>query len=141
LTAEADRIPAVEVYRGCRIHDQQPESRVEAVVKPELDRVFAISDPGKLFEICQSVAWSPEARLLCRVRLLAGWELAAEGRLSRPEGITIEKVKAHTAGLNSVTWRDRLHYCTSLDTPKWNLPRQYRAGLDMPVKREVPLRD
>jgi hypothetical protein len=127
------------MYKGCRIHDQQPRERIDGVVKPELDRVFAISDPGRLFEICKSVAWSPEARLFCRARLLAGWELATEGRMPRPEGVTLEMIRAHTAGLDSATWRDREYYATSLDAPKFRVPLQHRAGLDMPVRREVPL--
>src|SRR6266851_2608080 len=141
MTTEAERIPCTEVYRSCRIHDQQPPERIETIVKPEIDRVFAISDPRELFEICKNVSWSPEARLLCRARLLAGWELATEGRLPRPEGITIEGVKAHTGGLDSRTWRDRDHYCSSLDSCMWAVPRQFRAGLDQPVKREVRLTD
>src|SRR6266436_3493040 len=139
MTSEADRIPAVEVYKGCRIHDQQPPERIETVVKPEIDRVFAISDPRQLFEICKNVSWSPEARLLCRARLLAGWELATEGRMPRPEGVTIESVKAHTAGLDSAIWRDRHYYCSDLDYPMWALPLIYREGVPQPVKREVPI--
>jgi hypothetical protein len=140
MTAENDRIPCLEVYRNCRVHDQQSPERISGIVKPEIDRVFAISDPRELFEICKSVKWSPEARLLCRARLLAGWELATEGRMPRPEGVTIEKVKAHTAGLDSVGWRDHEYFCTSLDRPKFHVPRQHRAGLDQPMKRDVPLR-
>jgi hypothetical protein len=141
MTAEADRIPSVETYKGCRIHDQQPRARIEAVIKPELDRISAISDPHELFRICGNVSWSPEARLLCRARLLASWELATEGRMPRPEGITLDQIRMHTAGLDSARWRDRWHYCCSLECYKWNVPLQYRAGLDMPVRREVPLTD
>jgi hypothetical protein len=139
LTAEADRIPAVEIYKGCRIHDQQPKSRIETVVKPEIDRVFAIFDPQRLFSICGNVSWAPEARLLCRARLLAGWELATEGRMPRPEGITIESVKARTGGLDDTTWRDNHHYCSRLDYPKWCMPLQYREGVPQPAEREVPI--
>jgi hypothetical protein len=107
MTAEADRIPSLEVYKSCRIHDQQPRERIEAVVKPEIDRISAISDPQELFKISANVSWSPEARLLCRARLLAGWELATEGRMPRPEGISLDQIKMHTGGLDSVRWRDR----------------------------------
>jgi hypothetical protein len=140
MTAESDRIPCIEVYRGCRIHDQQSRQRIETV-KSEIDRIFVISDPRELFDICKSVSFSPEARLLCRARLLAGWELATEGRMPRPEGVTIDLVRAHTAGLDSITWRDPNYYCGQLDAPKWHVPSQYRAGLDQPVKRDVPLAD
>ena len=139
MTSEADRIPCAEVYKGCRVHDSQPRARIEGVVKPEIDRVFGISDPRELFDICRNVSWSPEARLLCRARLLAGWELATEGRLPRPEGLTLEGVRAHTAGLDSVQWRDRNHYCSDLDYPMWALPLRYREGVPQPVKREAPL--
>jgi hypothetical protein len=143
MTTEADRIPVHEDYpagyKGCRIHDQQPRERVEGVVKPEIDRISAISDPHELFRICGNVSWSPEARLLCRVRLLAGGELATEGRMPRPEGISVDQIKCQTGGLDSVTWRDRTHYCTSLDAPKWRVPVHMRAGRAMPVPREVAL--
>jgi hypothetical protein len=58
--------------------------------------------------------------------------------MPRPEGITIELVKAHTAGLDSAKWRDRDHYCSGLDYPKYAVPLRYRAGVHQPVKREVP---
>jgi hypothetical protein len=139
MTAEADRIAAAETYKGVRVHDSQPRSRIEGVVKPEIDQILAISDPQHLFEISGNVSWSPEARLLCRARLLAGWELATEGRMPRPEGITIDRIKAATGGLDSITWRDPLNYCSDLDFPKYGGPLDRRASLPQPVRREVPL--
>jgi hypothetical protein len=146
MAEEDDRIPAhadyPAGYRGCRIHDKQPRERVETIVKPELDRIFAISDPQKLYEICGNVSWSPEARLLCRARLLAGWELATEGRMPRPAGFTLDQIKAHTGALDSITWRDPFFYCSDLDYPKYGMPVHAR-GADYvgPVPRETPLRE
>jgi hypothetical protein len=35
-----DTIPIVDKYRGVGIHDQQPQERIERVVKPEIDHVL-----------------------------------------------------------------------------------------------------
>jgi hypothetical protein len=118
-----DQIPAQEIYRNCRVHDQQPPERV-ALVKRELDQIFDIADPQKLFKICGDAAWSPEGRLLAATRLLASWELATEGRMARPEGITIETIKACTAGLDSALWRSPRHYCSDLCDEKRAVPRE-----------------
>ena len=139
MTAEADRIPAVELYRECRIHDQQSPVRIETV-KREIDRVFDIADPQRLFEICGDVGWSPEARLLCAARLMGIWELATEGRAPRPVGITLELIKARTAGIDSVRWRDPDRFCSMLDV-EWRSPVEVRdADYRGPALRETPLR-
>jgi hypothetical protein len=97
-----DRIEAVTLYRGCRVHDEQSPERIAAVVLPELDQVFGISDPQKLFALCGDVSWCPEARLLAASRLRGVFELAVEGRMPRPVGITLEQIAARTAGIDSV---------------------------------------
>jgi hypothetical protein len=62
-----------------------------------------------------------------------------QGRMPRPPGLTLEAVKAATAGLNSAAWRDRRRYCSLLDAPKWDVPARFRAGRPMPAKRDVPI--
>jgi hypothetical protein len=119
-----DRIPALTIYRGCRIHDEQSPERIAAVVLPEIDQVFGIPNAHRLFEICGDVAWSPEARLLAASRLMGVFELAVEGRMPRPVGVSIELIKARAAGLDSVTWRDPHRYCSVLD-PTWTAGRDF----------------
>jgi hypothetical protein len=139
MAAEADRIPAIEVYRGCRIHDEQPRERIETIVKREIDQVFGISEPQRLFEICGDVGWSPEARLLCQARLMGVWELATEGRMPRPVGLSLEQIKANTAGLDSIAWRDPDRFCSVLDV-EWRTPVEVRgADYRGAVLRETPL--
>ncbi len=135
-----DQIPATEVYRGCRIHNLQPAERIERVVKPELDKVLASGDLQALYALCQDITWCPEARLLARSKLLAAMETSADNRMPRPPGITIEMIKAHTAGLDVCRYRDHEFYCTSLEQYRWGMPVQYRpADFKFPVRREVPL--
>jgi hypothetical protein len=137
-----DQIPAIETYRNVRIHNEQPLERIEHVVKPQLDKILASDDLQALFAVCQDITWSPEARLLARSKLLAALEAAANNRMPKPPGITVEAVRAQTAGLDSVTYRDRHYYCTTLEIWRWGMPVQHRpADFKMPVKREVPLTD
>ena len=63
------------------------------------------------------------------------WELATEGRMPRPVGLSLEQLKARTAGLDSVTWRDPDRYCNVLDAPVEVCEGDYRG----PVVREIPL--
>jgi hypothetical protein len=134
------QIPALEIYRGCRIHDLQPPERIERTVKPEIDKVLASDDLQALFEVTDDITWCPEARLLARSKLLAAMEASADNRMPRPPGITIEMIKCNTAGLDSCQCRDHEFYGTSLQQYRWAIPVQHRpADFKMPVRREAPL--
>jgi hypothetical protein len=139
---DPDIIPAAEIYKGCRVHNEQPVERIERVVKPEIDKVLASDDLQALYALCQDVGWCPEARLLARSKLLAAMEASATDRMPRPPGISVEMIRAHTAGLDVCSWRDHEFYCSSLECWRWNMPTQHRpANFKFPVRREVPLVD
>lgn len=112
-----DQIPIFETYRGVPIHDQQPHERIENVVRPEIDQVIGLTDVGQLFEFAKDISKAPEARLFAAAKIEALWEIAAEQRRVRPADITLERVKATVAGLDSVMWRSPTHFCCDLDDP------------------------
>jgi hypothetical protein len=139
---DPDIIPAIEIYRGCRIHDRQPVSRIERVVKPELDRILESDDLQALFAVCQDITWCPEARLLARAKLLSAMEAAADNRMPRPPGISVEMIKANTAGLDVCRYRYHEYYCASIECWRFGMPIQHRpSNFKMPARREVPLTD
>ena len=123
---DGDQIPVVEVYRGVGIEDQQPPERVE-LVKCAIDHVHRMSGADELVDYADDARHPPEARMLAGARAEALWELAAEERRLRP-GISLEKLRASTAGLGSRRWRDPWRYCSLLDA-------------DGGVERERPLDD
>ncbi|TGQ09001.1 MULTISPECIES: hypothetical protein [unclassified Mesorhizobium] len=125
-------IPIVETYRGVGLHDCQSEARL-AVVRGEIDKVFALDDLDQLVEVCSNVRWSPESRLLAAAKLKATHQLAAEDRKSRPR-FDISYVDACTAGLNSRYWRSPWHFGSLLDPGR-------APGEAGPVPRPVPLED
>ena len=106
-------IQTVEVYRGVGIHDCQPKERIENVVKPEIDKVFALEDETKLFAYIREFRNPPEARLLAGAKLEALFFLAIDERRERPT-FNPDEVKAWTAGLTSRAWRNSTHYGTLL---------------------------
>jgi hypothetical protein len=110
---EDDAIPIVEVYRGVGIEDAQPLERIQRVVKPEIDRVHAMSDPGLLFIYADDARNPPEARMLAEARAEALWEIAGEERRLRP--ISLERLRASTAGLGCRRWRDPGYYSSTLE--------------------------
>jgi hypothetical protein len=115
---EDDRIPIVKFYKGVPIHDCQPEERIKAVVEPEIDRVLGPGDDvHKLYEFARDSRNAPESRLLAHAMIEAAWEVATDERKVRPAGISLENVRAATAGLSSVQWRSPWQYCSLLDTP------------------------
>jgi len=127
-----DVIPVVETYRGIGIHDCQPSERIEAIVKPEIDRVLdELHDAELLYDFARSVWHCPEARWLARIKLIAMVELAAEGREKRPNSVFVEKIKAATGGLNKARLRNRYYYCGGYDV--WG------PGARRPMPREEPL--
>jgi hypothetical protein len=115
------------------LHDCQPEKRL-VLVRAEIDKVFLISDPHELFNIAKDVMWSPEARLFAKSKIEAIWDSKTDNREPRPRGITLEQFRAHTAGLNSITWRDPVFFGSMLDYPKHGTP-----GARKPPRRERPL--
>jgi hypothetical protein len=127
---EDDAIPIVEVYRGVGIEDQQPPERIK-FVKSEIDRVHRMSGTDELFAYASDPLNPPEPRMLAGARVEALCELAAEGR--RPRAISLERLRAATAGLGSKTWRDPYSHCSLLDQPG--------PGAAGAVAREQPLAD
>ena len=113
LAADPGTMPAAGTYRDVPIHVDQPETRVAAVVKPEIDKVAGIDNPAQLFDIAGDVRWSPEARLYAGARYVAMFN-AIDGRRNRNE-FDVEGLRARTAGLNSLKWRSRWHYASLLD--------------------------
>jgi hypothetical protein len=127
---EDDAIPIVEVYRGVGIEDQQPPERIK-FVKCEIDRVHRMSDTDELADYAGDARHPPEARMLAGARAEALWEIAGEERRHRP--ISLELLRAATAGLGSKTWRDPDSHCSLLDQPG--------PGAAGAVAREQPLAD
>jgi hypothetical protein len=123
---EDDHIPVVEIYRGVGIEDQQSFERI-GLVKREIDRVHRMNGADELADYAGDVRRAPEARMLAAARAEALWEIAAEERRLRP-GISLERLRAATAGLGSRIWRDPDRYCSLLDI----------AG---GIEREEPLDD
>jgi hypothetical protein len=78
-------MPIIETYRGVGIHDFQSRERIETVVKPEIDRVHAMSDSDELAAVLDSARWSPEAHILAGSKIIAISERAADKRLPRPD--------------------------------------------------------
>jgi hypothetical protein len=126
-----DFIPSVATYRGVGIQDHQPAERIENVVRPAIDAVFALADLKKLAAYAADVTRPPEARLLAAAKCEAMFQLAVDERRARPE-INLERVAASVAGLNSVRWRSPTHYASVLDVP----PAPGKPGAD---PREIPL--
>lgn len=125
-------IPIVEVYRGVGIHDQQPQDRINHVVKPEIDEVITNCDNLPwLFVYCGDVTKAPEARLLAAALCKSIFQLSVSERRERPS-IDITLVEARVAGLESETWRCPWTYGTLMAPGR--VPGQPGA-----VRREVPL--
>jgi hypothetical protein len=122
---EDDQIPVVEIYRGVGTEDHQPLERIQ-FVKSEIDRVHRMSGTDELADYAGDPRHPPEARMLAGARAEALWELAGEERRHRT--ISLELLRAATAGLGCRRWRDPDCYASLLDP----------AG---GVLREVPLDD
>lgn len=106
-------IPKIETYRGVGIHDFQDRERIEEVVKPEIDRVFATSDPQALFEIAGDVAQPPEARQFSRDKYVAAHQIRASAHIERLG--RLELLDAMVAGLDSLGWASPWVYGSLLD--------------------------
>ena len=118
-------IPVIETYRGVGIHDFQSRERVNHVVKPAIDRVFALSAPADLFRYAGDNTYPPEARLLAAARYRALHETRAGMHEARPG--RLEQIKASIAGLKSLEWAAVDVYGTSLEPrppgPEMRVPR------------------
>jgi hypothetical protein len=124
---EDDAIPILEVYRGVGIEDQQPRDRI-GLVKREIDRVHRMSGTDELADYAGNAKNPPEARMLAGARAEALCEIAGEERRLRP--ISLEKLRASTAGLGCRRWRDPDRFCSLLD-----------AHHERAAEREQPLDD
>jgi hypothetical protein len=129
--SDDERIGIVDWHKGVGLHDGQRPERLE-IVRAEIDSVIALRDLAALFSWAKNVGHAPESRLLARAKV----EAILEGydRQKRPAGITVETLRAHTAGLASVRWRSPTHYGSRLCVPT-------APGMPGMVKREVPLSD
>lgn len=107
-------MPVEEHYRGVKVHALQPSERIASVVKPEIDRVFMMTDAADLAEYAGDAHHSPESRLFASARVEALWQLAAEGRAVRP-AVNLDRLRASVAGLDSLTWIDPWRYGSLLD--------------------------
>jgi hypothetical protein len=112
----SDEIPAVEVYRGVGIDDMQSHERIEHVVKPAIDEVFGMTNTRELLNYCGDITKPPEGRLFAAAKLQAGFQMAAAGRVERPN-VDLQVVNAMIAGLGSRRWRSPWGYGSLLDVP------------------------
>jgi hypothetical protein len=127
----SEGMPIIETYRGVGIHDFQTAERIAEVVKPAIDYVCGLSDLDHLADYAADCRNPPEARLLAAAKAEAAFELAADHREVRPD-IDLERLRAHTAGLDSLNWANPSNYCSLFDT--------WPPGEPEPVPRTVPLR-
>jgi hypothetical protein len=113
------------------LHDQQSPARL-AVVRAEIDTVIELSDLVELVNWAKDLGHSPESRLLAGAKAEAIISEFGGARQKRPRGLSIEYIRAVTAGLDGEGWRSPTHYGTLIDVP---------AGPGKPgaVKRETPL--
>jgi hypothetical protein len=129
-----DAIPIIAEHRGVGLHNHQTAERL-TIVRRAIDDVFEMTDDrNDLLKVARDPMWPPESRLLAAAMLEAKKAMAADKRETRPD-IDLDYVRACVAGLNSVTWRDRIRYCSMLDVC-------YRQpGREFSVLRETPLRE
>ena len=111
------KIPTIGTHRGVALHDGQSSERVERVVQPEIDAVFAMTDLEQLAAFAANPARSPESRLFAAAKCRAAYEVAVNERRSRPTDIDMDSVAASVAALNSAGWRSATHYGSILDVP------------------------
>jgi hypothetical protein len=111
-------IPIIAYYRGVGIEDQQDEERIKTIVEREIDHVLdTLNTIPKLYAFARSSLNSPEARQLAAGKIRASWEIAVEERRERPQGITLDQVRAAVCGLGNQNWRSPFHFGSSLDVP------------------------
>jgi hypothetical protein len=106
-----DAIPVIGLHRGVPLEDHQSPERL-ALVRAEIDHVLGMTDAGALADWADDPWHSPESRQLACA--MAMWTVAAETRALGP-GISLERLRASTAGLGSKKWRDPWHHASLLD--------------------------
>jgi hypothetical protein len=105
-------------YRGNDIHAFQSEQRIAEIVRPEIDKVLATTDPEELLEMAGDSSLAPEARLTAEARYRAAYELVVDDHGHTRSAFKLEQAAARTAGLDSMRWVDPSHYGSLLDTPR-----------------------
>jgi hypothetical protein len=128
-----DQIAALEVYKGCPIHDCQGPERVE-IVRREIDAVFALTDTAMLLRYCWDVTRPPEGRLLAAAKIEASCQIAAGERRTRP-AVDLDYVRALVAGLTSRGWRSSSHYGCLFDHPR--MPGEAGSTARTPEDRQA----
>lgn len=111
----ADKIKAVEIYRGVEVHDCQPAERIEDIVKPDIDAAFELNSIADLIAFARNHERAPEARLLAAAKCEAKFQLAAAHRETRPN-LSLQELRATVAGLDSRSWRSPYVYGSLFDT-------------------------
>jgi hypothetical protein len=119
------QIPTIGLYRNVPLHDFQSGERVETIVKPAIDDVFATAELGALVAYAGDTHNPPESRLLAAALAEASFDVAAEERRERPE-LDVERLRASIAGLRSARWINSRAFNSLLDTP----PRPGERGPD-----------
>lgn len=76
----SDEILSTEAHRDVGLHDCQPRDRIEQVVKPAIDAVFAMTDVDDLARYCGDITRPPEARLFAAAKCQAALQVAAAER-------------------------------------------------------------
>jgi hypothetical protein len=131
-----DRIPTCGAYRGVPIHAEQPRERIETVVHPAIDDVFAHAQDVKwLWAYCTAPGNPPEARWLAAATIKAEFDLAVKERRSRPDGLSVREFEAAEGLFKLLTSNHARHdsrYCLSFD--RGTAPGEPRAA-----EREQPL--
>ena len=122
-------IPIIETHRGVGIHDFQDRDHIQKVVKPEIDRVFAMSDARELFAYAEYYLNPPEARLFAGAKVRAMRELRANAHEQRGHLGDLEDLDAMLAGLDSLNWIDTRHIgCLFEVDPPGAPPRPPRSA-------------
>lgn len=127
------QIPCDGAYRGVPLHAGQSEARL-AVVRRDIDAVHSLQDIDALVPYSDDTANAPEARLFATAKALSILDDAIERRAPRSR-MTVwsrERIRASTAGTNSVQHRSPTHYCSIFDV-------RPKRGAPGPARRETPL--
>jgi hypothetical protein len=122
-----DAIGIAGYHRGIGLHDHQPPARLK-IVPRHIDRAFALTDVGELYDFAGDVMKAPEARILAAAKCEALFEHAALRRWERPR-FNRERLKVLVNALDSKTWRSPTHYGTDLD-PREGVRREEPLGED-----------
>ena len=134
------KIPIIETHRGVGIHDFQDAEHIAKVVKPEIDRVFAMSDARSLFEYAGHYLNPPEARLFAGAKVRAMRELRANAHEQRGHLGDLEDLDATLAGLDSLNWIDTQHIGCLLEVDPPGAPQRPARSAHQQVRIEAAQR-